>query len=100
MFHCANLALRQTGLCFPENAILGKETKPPKIASGLCARLKEIELDAQNPPNRRDLRVFGKHMQRPEWVVADAVRIEPVSASQVPANREKNREFCSFCAAY
>ena len=29
-------------------------------------------------------------------MVADAVGIEPVSASQFPANREKNREFFDF----
>ena len=28
-----------------------------------------------------------------EWVVADAVAFEPVSALQFPANREINREF-------
>ncbi len=32
----------------------------------------------------------------PDWVVADAVAIEPVSASYFPANREKSREFCKF----
>jgi hypothetical protein len=30
---------------------------------------------------------------KPDWVVADAVAIEPVSAAQIPANREKNRVF-------
>jgi hypothetical protein len=30
-------------------------------------------------------------------VVADAVAVEPVSASEFPANREKNREFRQFC---
>ena len=29
-------------------------------------------------------------------MVADAVAIEPVSASQFPANREKNRDFCKI----
>jgi hypothetical protein len=29
--------------------------------------------------------------------VADAVAVEPVSASKFPANREINREFCQFC---
>jgi hypothetical protein len=29
-----------------------------------------------------------------DWVVADAVDIEPVSDPKFPANREKNREFC------
>jgi hypothetical protein len=28
--------------------------------------------------------------------LADTVTVEPVSASQFPANREKNREFCVF----
>jgi hypothetical protein len=31
--------------------------------------------------------------------VADAVTVEPVSASEFPANREKNREFCQFRAS-
>jgi hypothetical protein len=31
-----------------------------------------------------------------EWVVADAVTVEPVSIPQFPANRENNREFCRF----
>jgi hypothetical protein len=34
-----------------------------------------------------------------ECVVADAVAIEPVSASKFPANREINREFCEILAA-
>ena len=29
-------------------------------------------------------------------VAADAVTVEPVSASSFPANREINREFCTF----
>jgi hypothetical protein len=29
-----------------------------------------------------------------DCVVADAVDLEPVSASKFPANREINREFC------
>jgi len=28
-----------------------------------------------------------------DWVVADAVTVEPVSTAKFPANREKNREF-------
>jgi hypothetical protein len=41
----------------------------------------------------------AKHQQNqfaPSIMVADAVAIEPVSASKLPANREKNREFFDF----
>jgi hypothetical protein len=34
-----------------------------------------------------------------EWVVADAVLIEPVSTPKFPANREKNREFCEIAVS-
>ena len=47
---------------------------------------------------KRDLSRGGKDFEAPEKVVADAVAIEPVSASQFPANREKNREFSEFKA--
>jgi hypothetical protein len=32
-------------------------------------------------------------------VVADAVEVEPVSTTNFPANREKNREFCKIVAS-
>ena len=32
----------------------------------------------------------------PDWVVADAVPVEPVSTVKFPANREINREFFYF----
>ena len=32
----------------------------------------------------------------PDFVVADAVAVEPVSTVKFPANREINREFCRF----
>src|SRR6516162_8987769 len=35
---------------------------------------------------------FGKSLFAPDCVVADAVGVEPVSASNFPANREINRE--------
>jgi hypothetical protein len=31
-------------------------------------------------------------------MVADAVEVEPVSTTNFPANREKNREFCKIAA--
>jgi hypothetical protein len=31
--------------------------------------------------------------ENPDWVVADTVTCEPVSAGKFPANREINREF-------
>ena len=40
--------------------------------------------------------IFGKSPQvgeKLEWMVADAVHVEPVSIPKFPANREKNREF-------
>jgi hypothetical protein len=40
------------------------------------------------------LQVSGKSRGSKECVVADAVGIEPVSASQFPDNREIIREFC------
>ena len=48
----------------------------------------------------RQLRAFvttcRNSPQTVNCVVADAVAIEPVSASNFPANREINREFCAF----
>jgi hypothetical protein len=38
---------------------------------------------------------FGKSLKlgrNPEWVVADAVVVEPVSTPKFPAIREKNRD--------
>ena len=32
-------------------------------------------------------------------MVADAVRVEPVSTAKFPANREKNREFCRIAVS-
>ena len=52
----------------------------------------------KSPPIAGFLAVSGKSRGSKECVVADAVVIEPVSASQFPANREKNREFCNFGA--
>ena len=34
--------------------------------------------------------------RKPNWVVADAVLVEPVSASKFPVIRENNREFCEW----
>ncbi len=53
----------------------------------------------QRPPtgnaSHGNLLKLKEHKMR---MVADAVVIEPVSASQFPANREKNREFFDFVA--
>ena len=42
---------------------------------------------------------LGKSLVVRDCVVADAVTVEPVSASEFPANREKNREFCKIAAS-
>jgi hypothetical protein len=46
--------------------------------------------------------VGGKVADRkvPDFVVADAVVVEPVSTAKFPANREKNREFRRVCTLY
>ncbi len=44
-------------------------------------------------------RVSRKYLWSEECVVADAVYVEPVSAANFPAKREKNREFCKFNCA-
>ena len=41
-------------------------------------------------------RHFQTHQNLSEGVVADAVVVEPVSASEIPANRENNWEFFDF----
>ena len=46
-----------------------------------------------NPANWDYLLPAGKSLVARECVVADAVDVEPVSASEFPANREKNGEF-------
>jgi hypothetical protein len=38
----------------------------------------------------------GKRHFASDFVVVDAVRIEPVSVAKFPSFREKNREFCKF----
>jgi hypothetical protein len=43
------------------------------------------------------LRYFRKSPFVGDCVVADAVAVEPVSASYFPANREINREFWQIC---
>jgi hypothetical protein len=45
-------------------------------------------------PIRRYLHDTGKSLFVWDCVVADAVAVEPVSASKFPANREKNRDSC------
>ena len=89
----------RTGLCqsqspFPGNRTLKTETKAPNLAPKSPAIFVETIPD----PKRRPLRGLSakflrKSQLQQDCVAADAVAFERVSASQFPANREKNREF-------
>src|SRR5215203_734401 len=52
------------------------------------------------PPIRGLLTQSGKFTSSREYVVAEAVDIEPVSAINFPANRENNSEFHRFGAQF
>lgn len=55
--------------------------------------------DHQKPRNLRDKLTDESPSSFPtNWVVADAVGCERVSAREFPANRENNREFCEISA--
>ena len=63
-------------------------------------RIFESFLNAKSSRSYPEIESFlGRPDSSKECVVADAVAIEPVSASQFPANREKNREICNSGAA-
>ena len=51
-------------------------------------------LARQPPEMSRSFKWANTASYQPEWVVADAVVVEPVSTSKFPADREKNKEFC------
>ena len=67
-----------------------------------CA-VAETERQKESPPIAGICRLFRKSPRTRDCVVVDAVAIEPVSASEFPANREINREFCKIqacCAVF
>ena len=74
----------------------GLETAHPKSPSWLTRSPQGAECQPQSPPIADYLPISERLPSSKECVVADAVAIEPVSAPQFPANREKNREFCNF----
>src|SRR6188768_2026667 len=80
----------------PGTAISGHRDSSPEIQPRAILVSAETKRQRQSPPFAGHLQVSGKSRGSKECVVADAVVIEPVSASQFPANREKNREFCNF----
>jgi hypothetical protein len=49
--------------------------------------------DEKNTPTAGKIDQSSRIERKANWVVADAVAVEPVSASKFPANRENNREF-------
>ena len=59
---------------------------------------RDQSLDEKSRRPRVYLRSLAKFPVAPECVVADAVACEPVSVSEFPANREKNREFYKITA--
>ena len=59
----------------PARDLLSKITRRTGRANAACSRKVSVIRDSRN------------------CVVADAVQLEPVSAAEFPANREKNREF-------
>src|SRR6186997_3048506 len=83
----------------PGTAISGHRDSLPEIQPRAKLVSAETKRQRRSPPIAGHLQVSGKSRGSKECVVADAVAIEPVSASQFPANREKNREICNSGAA-
>jgi hypothetical protein len=85
------------GLCFPETGFCWAETAASKRPVTFNRSSTETKSPHEKPPIRRYSHGVGKSLFVWDSVVADAVAVEPVSASYFPANREINREFCQFC---
>src|SRR4051812_36619621 len=94
--HTFELHLCLKGSPFPGNGISRPETTRPKSPPRRNSSLQRPLHRRQSPPLRGVLAQSGKFLSSKECVVADAVDIEPLSASNFPASREKYREFCRF----
>jgi hypothetical protein len=77
---------------FPGNRILCGETKATKHPRKVLEDASRDEAHAKQLGQwGGKCGMAGKSLWRSECVVADAVAVEPVSARNFPANREKNR---------
>ena len=79
----------------PGNGIFRAETKRHIPASRRQGQDQRLDCNGQSPPIRHYWPVSWKLLERWDCVVADAVRIEPVSASKFPDMRESAGYFCS-----
>src|SRR6516162_2761726 len=89
-------SLQKNQSLFPGNGFLPAETSAPEWPLRQTSRLKETNHAHETRLIRVILRQLGKSQFAQDCVVADAVTVEPVSATKFPANRENNREFCRF----
>jgi hypothetical protein len=85
----SGLCFRETGFCAAEIAA----SKRPVTFNGSSA---ETKSPCENPPIRRCLHDTGKSLFVWDCVVADAVTVEPVSATKFPASRENAGNCCEF----
>jgi hypothetical protein len=69
-----------------------------KSAKDRVSPFAETKRSRTSPPIRAYSLEPGKSPFDWEYVMADAVAIEPVSARKFPANREINREFSALCS--
>src|SRR6185312_2164917 len=83
----------QSPSLFPGNGIWRPENMTPKWPSRFRQPSPETARPCETPPHRRYSPRSGKSPGSNECVVADAVAIKPVSTTEFPAIREKNREF-------
>src|SRR5207302_138501 len=74
--------------------------RQPKLTLSRPQPAAETARPHLNPRKRPQIAGYssetGKHRFASDCVVVDAVRCEPVSASNFPDNREINREFAKF----
>src|SRR5665213_4034219 len=74
----------------------GRDKRPRTASKRLYVSAKTVPRRSQprkSPQIRSLCAGFRDFWDRLDCVVADAVAVEPVSAPEFPANREKNREF-------
>jgi hypothetical protein len=57
---------------------------------------RDRKLRAKKPATGGQARKSPQSAGQPDWMVAHAFQVEPVSAGKFPANREINREFCKI----
>ena len=84
--------LRQCRSLFPGNGILRGRDNGVEKARHIQPIVSRDKRPHENPPVRRHLHDTGKSLFVWDCVVADAVVIEPVSATKGLGNREKYRE--------